>query len=492
MARITLAAEWFAKILKDYSNWKFAFVREAGQNSLDAGATSINVSVSLINGDTVIEWQDNGSGMSRETLETKFMAVGGSQKASGAAGGFGVAKLILAFAHKSYTIRTSNILVSGRNDTYEIASCADTVRGLTLTTTIEGDHVEEFTNQVKYWVSFTTPPRPVFFYLDNVCLSFMGKLGAPASIQEWATIHVLDNSDLENDVKVRINGQFMFTSWSNFPKVILVELTGSSLEYLTSNRDGLQYQYRDKLTKLIEAMLKDPDALEDTDLDVIELYAGDLGAAYDGDGSKGTGAKDRGISTTKLPDTVKVFGTLEGAAVGDSGEVEPTSRYDDTTGDETREPQEKGAPRYKVSGNDLVILNKTNKPIPHKYTVSGMRPMEWRLFAKWTRIVNACATILGIRRTLRTGWIFSIKAQAAYKRNAVYGSLVLLNPCKLEGSEWRKGFDTGKDSFYELVSLAVHELTHITHSYHDEDYAAKLTENMAKIFANMAIINKAK
>lgn len=483
MARISLSPEWFDKILKDYSNWRFAFVREAGQNSLDAGATSINVSVTLDGTDTVIEWRDNGSGMSRETLETKFMAVGGSQKANGAAGGFGVAKLILAFAHKSYAIRTRDIFVTGSNDSYEIAPCADSVSGLTLTTRIAGDHVWELTEAIKLWVSFTTPPRPVLLYLDGQCLSFMGKLPAPSSVQDWATVHVVEDSKLESGVKVRINGQFMFQSWSNFNKVILVELTGSSLEYLTSNRDGLQYQYRDKLTKLIEAMLKDPDALEDIDSDVIELFEGEKGAALNPENRANVKVSSAGRPEWNATDkeAEEATGVTRGERVAAFVPLIGNKAPDTTI----------RAPR-KLPGNDLVILNKTNKPIPHNYTVGGMRPMEWRQFERWTRIVKACAEVLGVRRQIRTGWIFSVTAQAAYKRSQDHGSLVLLNPCKLEGNAWRKGFDTSKDSFYTLVSLAVHELTHITHSYHDESYAGALTDNMAKVFANMAIVNKAK
>jgi hypothetical protein len=496
MARITLASEWFAKILKDYSDWRFAWVREAGQNSLDAGATAINVKVELVNGDTVISWNDNGSGMTRETLESRFMAVGGSLKPDGAAGGFGVAKLILAFAHKAYTIRTGNMLVSGTNDTYDIETLTETVRGLTLTTTIAGDYVRELTESARLWVSFTTAPRPVFFYLNGDHIPFMGSLGAPSNVQDWCAIHFVDNDKLEKGVRVRINGQYMFNCWSEFEKVILVELKGSSLNYLTSNRDGLQYQYRDKLNKLIGAMLKDPDMLEDTDADNIELYAGALGAAYGAEREVSDASHSAAASkqlSKAAPDNVAIHGSLvarEAMTLG--GEVEPTERHDGATGEIERASVECGAPRYKVLGNDLVILNKTNKPIPDKYTVSGMRPMEWRLFERWTRIVAACAKTLGIRRTLRTGWIFSVKAQAAYKRNASVGSLVLLNPCKLENGEWRKAFDTSRESFYELVSLAVHELTHITHSYHDEEYASALTDNMAKILGNLTEINKAK
>lgn len=485
MARITMALEWFTKILKDYSNWLFAWAREAGQNSLDAGATAISCNVALNEeGNTVVEWTDNGRGMTRDILVNKFMAVGGSAKEAGNAGGFGVAKLVLAFAQICYAIRTGFMFVTGRNDEYEIVETSEEHKGLTLTVTMAGDNVTRFEEACEEWVRYTTPVRPCLFYLNGRALRFMGALAAPVSVQEWCALHVVDN-DTSHGVRVRINGQFMFSVWSSVSQCIIVELTGSSLEYLTSNRDSLQWHYKDKLTKLVEQMTRDPEVLFDTDSDVIELFEGIDGPAMDEETRRvaalapSTAGRPNWNATAE--DKAEMSEEDTRVACAPIGSLRTTKRNDETV----------YAPR-KIEGHDFVILNKTNKAIPHKYTVDGMRPMEWRLLAKWTRIVKACASILGIRRTIRTGWIFSVTAQAAYKRNAQHGSLVLLNPCKLEGNAWVKGFDTSKDSFYTLVSLAVHELTHVAHSCHDEEYAGALTDNMAKVFANMATVNKAK
>lgn len=486
MARITMALEWFTKILKDYSNWLFAWAREAGQNSLDAGATAITVSVALNEeGNTVVSWHDNGKGMTRDILTTKFMAVGGSAKEAGNAGGFGVAKLVLAFAQICYTIRTGFLFVTGRNEEYEIIETRDNHNGLTLTATMAGDNVVRFTEACEEWVKHTTPSRPVLFYLNGTALRFMGKLPEAASVQDWCTLHVCE--DMAPGIKVRINGQFMFSVWSDVSACVFVELTGSSLEYLTSNRDSLQWHYKDKLTKLATAMTRDPEVLFDTDSDVIELYKGELGAVNE---IRETVSISLAPSPAGRPhwnateeDCEEMSEERRGNACQPIDSLRTTKRPD-----ETRAPS-----RLMLKGNDFVILNKTNKAIPTKYTVDGMRPMEWRLLGKWTRIVEACAGILGFGRlTIRTGWIFSVTAQAAYKRSTEHGSLVLLNPCKLEGKNWVKGFDTSKDSFYTLVALAVHELTHIRHGYHDEFYAGALTDNMAKVFANMATVNKAK
>jgi len=473
VARITMALEWFEKILKDYSNWVFAWAREAGQNSLDAGATAISATVAL-NGDgnTVVTWADNGKGMNRDTLETRFMAVGGSKKDEGNAGGFGIAKLLLAFAHVCYVILTGGMRVVGRNDVYDIETDEENRKGMTLIVTMKGDVTYELSRRIREWVSFTTPTRDVLFYLNGELIPFMGKLPAPVSEQDWCSIHVMDSESY--GVKVRINGQFMFNVYTGVEKAIMVELTGSSLVYLTSNRDGMQWDYRDKLTKLVESLTRDPELLIDTENDVIEIYKGELGAI------------EIGSSVSQRAPAARMWDATADDMASVSDEMLLTRR--DTqygTMEEFRE-RETLLPR-----NDFVIMNRTNKAIPHKYTLAGMRPMEWRQLDRWTRIVRAVATVLGIKRRIRTGWIFSIKAQAAYKRQDGY-SLVMLNPCKLEGSEWVKAFDTSRDCFYELVALAVHELTHVEHSHHDEAYAGALTDNMGTVFANMAVINKAK
>jgi hypothetical protein len=481
MARITMALEWFTKVLKDYANWLFAWAREAGQNSLDAGATVITAEVTLnAEGNTVAKWTDDGKGMNRTILETKFMAVGGSQKEEGNAGGFGIAKLVLAFAHLCYSIRTGNLWVTGRNAEYEIVETRETVKGMTLTATMAGDVVIRLTEAIRNWVSHTTPNRRVLFYLNGQAVPFMGSLPAPVSVQDWCSVHTVEG--MEAGIKVRINGQYMFNVYSEVETGVMVELTGSSLAYLTSNRDSLNWEYKDKLQKLVTVITRDPDVLFDTDSDVIEFHEGTLGPAATEESEANEQKEAPGVWHTTREEMAEASDEPQRCAARRDTERLNTTKLPDTVMLDTR----------LSNVHDFVIINKTNKPIPHKYTVAGMRPMEWRLLARWTRIVQACARVLGIRRTIRTGWIFSVTAQAAYKRNAQHGSLVLLNPCKLEGSAWVKAHDTSRDSFYNLVASAVHELTHITNSYHDESYACALTDNMALVFANLATINKAK
>ena len=85
------------------------FLRECMQNSLDAGATRIDVSASVEgytnSGKLTITVSDNGSGIS--DFESFFLTIGGSTKreTAGSIGGFGIAKLAI-IAMDDWNIRS--------------------------------------------------------------------------------------------------------------------------------------------------------------------------------------------------------------------------------------------------------------------------------------------------------------------------------------------------------------------------------------------------
>ena len=90
---IGISRELFSGVLKKYSQWRIKWWREAIQNSVDAGATTINCGVVENPDGTRTVWiEDNGSGMERDVLLEKFLNIGGSTKVgvSGMSAGIGV------------------------------------------------------------------------------------------------------------------------------------------------------------------------------------------------------------------------------------------------------------------------------------------------------------------------------------------------------------------------------------------------------------------
>lgn len=116
-----------------YSDWMIAFWREFFQNSTDAGAKNIAISITTektrgsFNKDkdndadvTRIVFDDDGTGMDAETLSDVYFAIGKSTKDTGtdSVGGFGRARLMTCFSQKRYSILTQNSFVMGDGPQY--------------------------------------------------------------------------------------------------------------------------------------------------------------------------------------------------------------------------------------------------------------------------------------------------------------------------------------------------------------------------------------
>lgn len=487
LQRISFDPSYFAKVLKDYSNWKMAWGREAGQNSLDAGASRIDVTIEEIGDETIVIWADNGCGMTRDIILGKFMAVGGSQKANGNTGGFGIAKLILAFAHKRYEILTLTNKVEGSNDSFSISELPDSYPGCLLRVVMDGNYKQELENNFIYWTRFTTAPG-VTFRLNGIACEFLpADKVEPLSEQDWCRLSKVSESVgyYHHGIFVRINGQFMFHYWSSVNAAVLVELEGNSLSFLTSNRDGLQYPHGSNLSKIVEQIFKDPTALFDIEEDIIEFWQGSNGPVI----GENTTRQNAAIRRVAQPTAIMIDGEIAA-----STQSHVSNPYACQSIASLKAPDMvKARPSILQDRHDMVILNKTNKAVPDNWQPGNMKRYGWSVFDRWTRVVRTVAEILGIKSTIRTGWIFSTSAVAAHKRNKDYGHLILLNPCVVNDNDWdNAGYNSSRESFYSLVSSAVHELTHIEHYYHDEQFTIALTDNMAKVFANMSEINKVK
>lgn len=122
---------WQTRRLDGHRNWPFAFWRELFQNSMDAGAKTIDIGLERAartgsfgrpsEGGSVIRvvFADDGHGMTEDVLRNVFLEPGRSTKTSGSSvGGFGTARTLLCFSQDRYEIHTGGLVVEGDGSEY--------------------------------------------------------------------------------------------------------------------------------------------------------------------------------------------------------------------------------------------------------------------------------------------------------------------------------------------------------------------------------------
>jgi hypothetical protein len=246
--------EYFLRMAKhDYTDYLKALPREFYQNSIDAGATRIDVKFN--EKQRWIEVVDDGHGMPMEVLKNKLLVLGGSKKREGSTGAFGKAKELLFFSWEKYSIRTRNLSCVGSGADYSIK---------TLTTSVKGTKCKVFIPQTEDFMRFITSFRVVArkfqsdckIFIDGsevTCKLYRGKL---VRSNDWADIYV-DVEDRDSYyVQVRINGQWMFQRYTGTDiGQVVVEFKKSSIEMLTSNRDGIKEEYRNDYDAFLKEVI---------------------------------------------------------------------------------------------------------------------------------------------------------------------------------------------------------------------------------------------
>jgi hypothetical protein len=263
--KVALPNEYFAKSKLEYSDWRWALFRELIQNSYDAKASRIDFEIGLIEnrGTIYIECSDNGAGMTEDVLVNKLLSMGGSYKPEGGIGGFGYAKVLLYFAHRSYRIRTQDQLVEGNGGDYTITHCKQWKEGTTsvVELDLEGWTVEEWISRLHRFASFMALQRSCMITVNGVELKAQFEDFEYAVPTSLGMFSFKETQGGTSNVIVSVRGLPMFvqrvygTGSTGFVGVL--ELEGDTREILTSNRDALRGMYANHLNQLIQKMVDD-------------------------------------------------------------------------------------------------------------------------------------------------------------------------------------------------------------------------------------------
>jgi hypothetical protein len=272
--QVQVPHSYFQKAKSEYSDWRWAMIREFIQNAYDAQATIIDFRL-MVNAAGRIELHvdDDGIGMDQDTLENVLLCMGGSRKPAGSIGGFGIAKAILFFAHHAYTIQTRGLLVQGSGGEYRLQTNTDRITGTRMTVEL-GDGAsmldawrERITSYVRACFMEYSTGRPVMIRQDgqelpqnNDCvydLNVQTPLGAM-----WYD-EISGSSRSEFVVSVAGLPMFAESFYSSSNQSALsggLELEAGSAA-LTANRDGFTSAVREQFAKVVGGLVQNQSAV---------------------------------------------------------------------------------------------------------------------------------------------------------------------------------------------------------------------------------------
>lgn len=272
-SNILVPHEFFKKSKKEYNNWVFAFFREIIQNSVDAKSTKLQFNFKDLGDEIELSCSDDGCGMDRDTLINVLLCLGGTKKSDDSIGGFGYAKTLLFFAHKNYTIKSNNQIITGSGGRYDIQETPDSIKGTEIVIVMDKDdgilrrELEEFSfkYELKRILKNSSLTKTKFYWNDELLtfpkLKF--EFSFPTTIGKLMFSE--DNDSYGSTLWVRVNGLAMFehtiyNKGANFNGIL--NLTKNPTEVLTSNRDSLKGDSRVEFNKIIESLQNERSALK--------------------------------------------------------------------------------------------------------------------------------------------------------------------------------------------------------------------------------------
>lgn len=490
--QVKIGPDFFKKELREYSDWKWALVREAAQNCLDApDSDTVHFNIGFAsddNGDnTYFEFVNNGDPMDKDTLFNKLLTLGESGKNfQGSVGGFGKAKTVLYFSHVSYRIHTGSLLVEGCGGNFNVTEDVEYFHGTRSRVIINGDITQDLIDNVKRFVALAQWQGTVYLNGDEYRCEM--RKGTPRREFDFGKIYT--NKSCENLFVVRVGGIPMFTQRVALNRCVILELAGSSLNTLTSNRDGLTNAIRWQVEQFITDLAVDKrKALKKDIKPKYRRFVGDrfnevtresVGLSFD------TSALVAAFTaTTSVSDDSTSVGFLESATAMSVMEDEYRSQLDQM----------------------FIIKNETELMVPNYYVPTSP---EFGTYAKklaviWGKLMLTMHRLFENKEPFSIGFIFAEPevgddavtndvTAAEFEDSNTYGKVFYLNPVcvvKQQNSEsrsFKKRFLLTERN--KLITYACHEFVHGSgFSGHNDDYAYAFTDSMIKVLDNRQKFN---
>jgi len=531
--QITIGREFFVTALKDYDDWPIKWWREAIQNAVDAGADVVHCEGGkLQDGTYFASCADNGRGMAEDVLVNKFLVLGGTSKEGvSTAGGFGKAKELLVLPWLEWEIHTKNLIARGSGIQYEIKP-APMREGTRIWVRMPPDRFTD-AHHARSYIKRCFLPEVTFTVNEEVVEADL----APGEMVEEApgkaAIFFEERKDKSYYLLVRAKGLFMFQTWiSEAPGVLIAELLAPSIEMLTANRDG----FRDDATRHMIHRLANRIAKDN--ISALRSKKGMIRKKYVGSGkfaAKHLLAEAMARMPTVVPDgkgridKESIWEVVDGVvnkpdppARPDPGGVQPAEVVNEikpearpTHGERpslvasaetslamidatrfTGPDHVEAAVKQLVWEPDFFLINEIEGwKVPKKFLPETFSPSVNRLAKVWAEVCRFVLIQLGVAKPFGVGFKFSKDTEAAYlidkDEQGTVEHWLLLNPFKDLSGRKNLYKPTNRQDLKVLYAIAIHEVTHMEDfQYHDESFAAAMTDNVAKCADGFRNISK--
>jgi hypothetical protein len=459
--QIKIGSDYFRRCAKnEYSqSMPLIWIREALQNSIDAGASRIDINLDY----DYISVTDNGNGMDDKIISDKLLVLGGSFKnSSECTGGFGKAKEVLFFAWDFWEIKSSPTSY----DSYYVSSdminrepikhiTGKTNKGTCIKIKYDYDDYSKssWEDFITNFVKTCTVKASIFLNGDK--LETLPAKGKKLDYDNF--VLRVNKSGTDDVIYIRINGITMFSRYvsAQIPATVTVDLKGCSVDMLSSSRESLKYSYQREIDKIVENILVNPrSVLEKNNKLYVDKYI------------------KRGLEKL-LVEIENTCDVLTGDLLKQSITSFIAGQKDAVN--ECIEDLKHINPEL-ASKLELIINNEYPSELGYSYVVhrhNNKVPSIDPNSKKAKRIIHMWKTILDELTVLKypgyefiVGLDFNPSCNASYTKGCDLGNLgtkdhICINPTRV------KSLKTAEMGTY-LFFKACHELTHINRDYHNE------------------------
>lgn len=482
---VSIPSGYFRKMaFVDYNNWRTSLAREFFQNSIDARASVIDVKFD--NETKTITITDNGCGMNLDIIQNKLLVLGGSAKESGSVGAFGKAKELLYFSWDNWTINTRDILVKGQSGTYTIEHIDNYIRGTVSSIDVTGCNtsVGDIRNSFIYVaLKMHTTTKIIIDGVEYKNPEHRGRL-----VKQLPFGNLYANKSYTGNksyMEVNIGGVWMFDKYVGGDTAKFVfELTKNSVDCLTSNRDGLQYEYSDQLMAIIKEIMINTTTLLKTQRTKIKQHI------------YGTGKislQPMFVESLKLPtyqynktETLKaMMEHIQANNIDINTEILKIRIQNEKNVDTDRLKMFAYKP-------DFVLLFSDDQRSKVKYFMAQKRASL--LASIWSEIVKQIFLDSEFFSNVEftVGFNFDPESFASVEHNGD-DIIVYINPLKIgENGGWSKHPTTNRFLLSEeLKDNAIHEVSHLVNGAdHNENFSCLMHKIRAKATLNHKIYSK--